>query len=140
MKLKNNLHKRSGLMSSKGNYMVRGTQYKGEDWWIVVNTSKDKNFHTHVKNRKTAEMIAIRAHQGTIPSHYPSWMIDSINRLWFGKNYLDRDDLNNNNLMTNNPKVRFIKKKRKRVHGCKGYYNKPKQMFNDCTGDTCQVR
>jgi hypothetical protein len=110
-------------MSSTGNYIVRGTTFKKEKWWIVCDIKKGKEYHTHVKNRKSAEMIAVRAHQGAIPDHYPDWMIDSINRLWFGKNYKTRTDLNNDNLMVNDPKIR-IKRGGKKKHGNKGYRNK----------------
>jgi hypothetical protein len=111
-------------MSSRGAYVVRGNYYKGEKWWIVADPKKGKEYHTHVRDRKAAEMIAIRAKQGTIPEHYPSWMVDSINRLWFGKDYLNSLDLNNTDLLTNNPTVR-VKKGGKKKHGNKGYRNQP---------------
>jgi hypothetical protein len=88
---------------------MRGIYFNGERWWLVCNIRKGKEYHTHVPfdNRKAAQMIVVRADQGRIPESYPDWMVDSINRVWYGKEYKERKDLNNSNLKTNDKEVRF---------------------------------
>jgi hypothetical protein len=110
-------------MFRRGNYLSKCIYLHGEKQWLVMNTKKGRCYHTHVdySNRKAAQMICIRADEGIIPEDYPSWMVDSINRVWFGKDYTDRTDICNDNLYTNNLDVRFPKKKKK--HGNKGYVN-----------------
>lgn len=94
---------------------MRGIYFNGEKWWIICDTRKDKEYHTHVPfaKRKAAEMIVVRADQGIIPETYPRWMVNSINRLWYGKDYKDKKDLNNLELKTNDEEIRIPRKKKK---------------------------
>ena len=69
-------------------------------------------------------MILKMAEKGEITKHYPQWMIHSVNRLWFGKDYKLNSRLDNTNLLTNSPEVR-IKSKSKKIKK-KKYRNYPK--------------
>lgn len=99
----------------KGNYLMKVVYYKGRKQWLIKNKKKGKDYHTHVayENENAARMICIRAYKGTIPKDYPRWMVLSINRLWFGKDFEKRKDICNDNLYTNDPNVRIKKKKEK---------------------------
>lgn len=111
-------------MVREGNFLIKIIYYNHIKSWLVKDITKGKEFHTHVRYKKAAEMIATRANKGVIPKHYPSWMVESINRLWFGKYYTDRIDLNNEDLYTNNPAIR-VKVKEGR-HGSKRSLRKTK--------------
>jgi hypothetical protein len=91
--------------------------YRGKKEWLIYDIQRDKSYHTHVAydQMKAGQMIVVRAKQGTIPEDYPHWMVDSVNRLWYGKDYLERKDLNNSNLLTNNKEVRSAKKKKEKT-------------------------
>lgn len=118
-----------------GDYAVRQTWHQNEKQWTVsyVGKRRTKNRrgrHTHVsfEDYNAAKMMAVRADRGVIPSHYPNWMVNSINRLWFGEHYLERTDLDNTNLLTGDPEIRikgYGKKKKVKKRGCKGYFNQP---------------
>ncbi len=114
----------------KGNYAYKMIYYKGEKWWLAYDVRRKKrNNHTHIpyNNENAARMVVVRADRGKIPEgRYPDWMIESINRLWYGKNFRSRTDLNNDNLLVRDPKVRI--KRRKKPRGCKNYYNTPKHF------------
>lgn len=111
-------------MFTKGDYLMKVIYRNGKKEWLLKNIKKPRNYHTHIEynNKKAAQMICIRAYEGRIPSNYPVWMVESINRLWFGKDFLDRKDLNNSDLYTNDPNIR-LKRKKKRKHKQK-YVNK----------------
>lgn len=74
-------------MFKKGNYIMKCIYWKGQKSWLLKDTTKPKEFHTHVpfEKKNAAKMIIVRAYKGKIPEHYPHWMIVSINRLWYGK-------------------------------------------------------
>lgn len=75
-------------MFQRGKYLLKVIYNKGVKEIVICNTSKTKDYHTHIpfSKFKAARMIVVRANQGYIPSDYPRWMIKSINRLWYGKN------------------------------------------------------
>jgi len=110
-----------------GSFALKVIYWKGEKWWLAHCIGKNKkHHHTHIPYDKesAARMIIVRANKGVIPKHYPNWMVDSINRLWFGKDYLDRKDLNNDNLFVSDPKIRY-KKESKHGH----YYKNDSRKF-----------
>lgn len=105
--------------------------WHGERWWLIKAIDKPKNFHTHVRYeyKQAAKMICVRADEGRIPDSYPHWMVESINRLWFGKGFELRHDLNNNaeELLTNDESVRIKRKRKKKKynnnsHKCNRYH------------------
>lgn len=91
--------------------------HRGEKEWLIYDSKKPKEYHTHLTfDKKTAaKMICIRASQGKIPESYPHWMIISINRLWYGKDFENRQDLNNENLLIKDEDIR-IKRKIKKIY------------------------
>ena len=106
-------------------YIMRPIIWHGERWWLIKANGKPKDYHTHVKYeyKNAAKMICVRAEQGIIPESYPAWMVHSINRLWFGKDFDKRGDLNNTDLLTNKEEVRIkrrTKKKKYNNNPCKG--------------------
>lgn len=113
-------------MFKQGNYIMKVIYFHNEKEWLVYDCKKGKEYHTHIpyKLNRAARMIVIRASNGNIPNDYPMWMVESINRIWYGKDYADRMDLCNENLYTNNSEVRFPRKKKK---GNKGYVNNSKR-------------
>ena len=118
-------------MFRSGNYVVSEYFYEGQKWFRVE-FHKNPERHTHIhleRGFKAAKMCAVRANQGRIPEHYPDWMIQSINRLWFGPDYDSRKDICTKNLLTNDPDIRVIgrsikKERRKRKRLNKGYFDK----------------
>lgn len=121
-------------MFKKGDYFLETTYFNGEESFIVKHIHK-RTRHTHIpmnRGYNAARMVLIRAVQGKIPDDYPEWMVTSINRLWFGENFMNRTDLCNENLRTNDPDVRFYrnlynlkkKKNQKKRRGNKQYYDR----------------
>jgi hypothetical protein len=100
----------------------------GEKQWLCVNISRDKSYHTHVQFnfKKAAQAIVICAYEGAIPPDYPYWMVESVNRIWFGKDFMERTDVCNENLHTNKPSIRFPKKNKKKKSYNNGYVNRTK--------------
>ena len=86
--------------------------YKNERYWLICDRFKAREYHTHVpfEKKNAAIMIMKCAEKGEIKKDYPDWMIESINRLWFGKNYKSNPRLDNRNLKTNDLNVRIKKK------------------------------
>lgn len=118
-------------MLRKGNYVLETITHAGEEFFLVKHL-KNRARHTHIPisyGHNAARMVLIRADRGKIPESYPSWMVVSINRLWFGQDYELRTDIDNTNLYTNEADLRIchriksLAKKGKRVKGCKGYYD-----------------
>ena len=74
-------------MFIRGNYKLKIIFWDGRKEILITNTKKNRNYHTHVSidRYKAAQMIVIRANQGSIPDTYPKWMIKSINRRWYRK-------------------------------------------------------
>lgn len=75
-------------MFKKGNYIMKCIYWNGKRSWLIKDCTKPRDYHTHVpfEKKNAAKMIVVRAFKGTIPEHYPHWMVVSINRLWYGKN------------------------------------------------------
>lgn len=97
----------------KGNYIMKEMTYpNGVKYWLIFDVTKSKTHHTHVRhsNKKAAKMIMYRAFTGIIPEYYPHYMIVSINRLWYGKDFKENPRLNNENPLTNDPKLRTAKR------------------------------
>ena len=116
------------IIFQKGQYIVTVTMHRGRKLVTVANTKKGRHYHTHVRysSEKAAQTIARKAFNGRIPHKYPAWIVESINRLWFGQGFMERDDLDNSNLLTNDPKVRF--KRRNKRRGNKKYRNVPRHV------------
>ena len=110
-------------MFTKGNYVCKTIYYNGKKEWLLYDKTKPKKYHAHVRyeRSKAAIMIVIRASKGIIPSNYTDSMVYDVNRLWFGKDFLERKDLVNDDLLTNDPIIR-IKYKNKKTN----YINKRK--------------
>lgn len=107
-------------MFSIGSFFV-SEYYYGNEKWFSVRHRKKEDHHTHIPGKNgynSAKMIAVRAFKGVIPKHYPLWMVESINRLWFGKDFKDREDIDNTDLYTNDPEIRVKKSFHKRKDRC----------------------
>jgi hypothetical protein len=107
-------------MFRAGQYFVNVAYSGGERNFCIKHGKGQYKRHTHIPMEcgfNTAKMCAVRASRGTIPPHYPEFMVVSINRLWFGEDFMDRNDIVNENLHTNDPCIRLkrisVNKKRK---------------------------
>ena len=111
-------------------YVRKCVYWNNERFWLLYDRYNKYEYHTHVpfEKKNAAIMILKIAEKGIITKDYPDWMIESINRLWFGKNYKNNNRLNNDNLMTNDPDIRIkkrVKKKNKEyVNSSKNYRRK----------------
>ena len=103
-------------MFARGNYRLDKVYFDGKPSWLAANTKYPIENHSHVdfKEGTAARMIVVRANKGAIPDHYPYWMVVAINRLWFGKNFLEDKNLNNDNLFTKDPVVRLKRRCKKK--------------------------
>lgn len=104
------------FIMKKKRYERKCIYWKNERYWLLYDRYNKQEFHTHVPfNKKNAAIMILKmAEKGEITKHYPQWMIHSINRLWFGKDYKLNSRLDNTNLLTNSPEVR-IKNKSKKI-------------------------
>ena len=111
-------------------YVRKCVYWNNERFWLLYDRYNKYEYHTHVpfEKKNAAIMILKIAEKGIITKDYPDWMIESINRLWFGKNYKNNNRLNNDNRMTNDPDIRIkkrVKKKNKEyVNSSKNYRRK----------------
>lgn len=98
-------------------YVRKCVYWQGQRWWLISDRFNKREFHTHVpfEKKNAAIMIMKMAEKGEITKDYPDWMIESINRLWFGKDFRNDPKMNNDNLLVNDPEVR-IKFKKKKHH------------------------
>ena len=103
-------------MFARGNYRLDKIYLDGKPSWLAANTKHPKDNHSHIDFEKgtAARMIIVRANEGQIPDHYPPWMVVAVNRLWFGKDFLEDKNLNNENLLTKNPIVRLKSRAKKK--------------------------
>lgn len=108
-------------MCEENRYRYREIYNHGIKEWVVYDSKKSKDYHAHVKysNKNAAKMICIRAQGGVIPKDYPNWMVVAINRLWYGKNFESRQDLNLENLYVKDESVRIKRKQRRRKYPVK---------------------
>lgn len=106
-------------------YVRKCVYWNNERYWLLYDRYNKYEYHTHVpfEKKNAAIMIMKIAEKGVITKDYPQWMIESINRLWFGKNYKNDNRLNNDNLLTNDPEIRIKKKAKKKY---KEYINSSK--------------
>ena len=105
------------VIVKKKRYERKCIYWKNERYWLLYDRYNKQEFHTHVPfNKKNAAIMILKmAEKGEITKHYPQWMIHSVNRLWFGKDYKLNSRLDNTNLLTNSPEVRIKSKSKKKL-------------------------
>lgn len=96
-----------------GPFVISKYYYKRQPWYRIQKKGK-RSHHAHISHKeslKTVKMIAVRAKEGSIPRKkgYPDWMVISINRLWFGEDFAEREDLDNSDLFTADPRTRRVR-------------------------------